>query len=68
MTTDSTILRLDYQPPAWLVPEIDMVFELGIESTDVITTLQLKRGPGPAAALRLDGEGLQLLDLRLDGR
>ena len=78
------ITRLaDYRPPAFLIEEVALHFELGATETWVEATLDLRRNPlarrgagGPAATgladqagpLRLDGEDLELAWLRLDGR
>ncbi|MDR3475985.1 MAG: M1 family aminopeptidase, partial [Devosia sp.] len=62
--------RLDYRPPAFLVDTVDLRFELDPDATLVQARLALRRNPahGDAAApLRLDGEGLTLVGLRLDG-
>jgi aminopeptidase N len=62
--------RLDYRPPAFLVDTVDLHFDLDPDATLVRSKLALRRNKahGDAAApLRLDGEGLTLLGLRLDG-
>ncbi len=82
--TTPAITRLaDYRPPAFLIDEVILHFDLGATETWVEATLNLRRNPlarrgagGPAAAatadhvgpLRLDGEDLELAWLRLDGR
>ncbi len=60
--------RQDYEAPAWLIPEVELSFDLGIEETEVHCLLKVQRGPGPQQALALDGEGLELLEVHLDGR
>ncbi len=58
----------DYRPPPWRVDEIDLVFDLGVEATVVRSRLQVRRGAAsPGEPLRLDGEGLELLGLAVDG-
>ena len=60
----------DYQPPAYLIDTVDLVFELGTEDTRVKSRLCIRRNPGVAergAALNLDGEALELVSLALDG-
>jgi aminopeptidase N len=59
----------DYRPPAFLVDEVDLVFDLGEERTVVHARLALRRNPeGEAGApLVLDGVALTLLTLELDG-
>ena len=62
--------RLDYRPPSFLVDSVDLHFELDPEATTVRSLLALRRNPAhgePAAPLRLDGEALTLVGLRLDG-
>ncbi len=56
----------DYRPSAFTIDEISLDIFLDPEVTEVQSRLTLRRqGPGP---LRLDGVGLELLSLRLDGR
>ncbi len=64
-----TIRLQDYRPPAFWVSTVDLVFELGEEFTEVTARLCLRRNPaGPADALHLDGEKLELRSLRLNGK
>jgi aminopeptidase N len=59
----------DYQPPAYLIDTVDLVFELGAEDTRVKSRLGIRRNPAVAergAALHLDGEALELVSLALD--
>jgi aminopeptidase N len=69
-TDEPKLIRLaDYRPPAFLVDHVAMIFDLDDHETVVNTTLQLRRNPeygDPKAELRLDGEGLQLLELAID--
>ncbi len=61
----------DYTPPAYLVDTVDLRFDLDEEVTLVQSRLQLRRNPdhsGEPAPLVLDGRGLILRSLRLDGR
>jgi len=65
----SPLIRLsDYRAPAWRVTEIELCFDLGIDSTEVTSRLCLKRDPAQQVPLRLDGEGLELLSITLDGQ
>ena len=60
----------DYQPPAYLIDTVDLVFELGAEDTRVKSRLGIRRNPAVAeraTALHLDGEALELVSLALDG-
>lgn len=63
--TPPTIYRKDYRPPAFQVEHIEMGFDLDPSATIVAARLHLVRvSPGPLA---LDGEGLTLLELSIDG-
>jgi aminopeptidase N len=59
----------DYAPPPFLVGTVDLDVELDAERTLVRSRLTIRRAPGadPAAPLRLDGEGLELVSIALDG-
>jgi aminopeptidase N len=60
----------DYQPPAFLVDTVDLIFQLGDQDTRVKSRLSIHRNPEGAdrgAALRLDGEALDLVGVALDG-
>ncbi len=57
----------DYRPPAWRADTVELVFDLGIETTEVTARLRLCRDPAQDQILRLDGENLQLLSITLDG-
>ena len=60
----------DYTPPAWRIETVELAFQLHEGHTEVTSTLRLARNPDhhpPVADLRLDGEGLELLSLALDG-
>ncbi len=59
------IRRSDYQPPAWLVPEIALDFGLSLTATTVRNTMAVERqGDGP---LRLNGDGLAATSVLVDG-
>lgn len=66
-TVDHTIFLRDYRPPAWYVARIELDIELDVTATHVHARLELQCDPARNEPLRLDGEGLQLLELRLDG-
>ena len=58
----------DYRPPDWLVETVALDVSLHPTQTKVRATLALKPNPEAAAApLVLDGDGLTLIALRLDG-
>jgi aminopeptidase N len=65
--TPTSVIRLaDYRPPAWAVEHVALEFDLGIDSTEVLATLTLVRQADEP--IRLNGEGLELLALAVDGR
>lgn len=64
----SAVKRLaDYQPPAWLVPEIELDFQLHAERTLVRARLDVRRNGAHQHPLVLDGDELELLELTVDG-
>src|SRR5581483_10204669 len=74
--THVAIRREDYRPPDWLVPDIHLDFDLDPERTRVRATLEVVRNGKHDRPLRLDGDGLELVgvkvnadpaDFRMDG-
>jgi len=67
-----TVHRTAYMPPPWLVDDVRLVFDLDPRNTLVRASLSVRRNPQAAAdapaALVLDGEQLELLELRIDGQ
>jgi aminopeptidase N len=63
----AAIRREDYRPPDWLVPAIELEFELGAERTRVRSRLSVERNGAHDRPLRLDSQGLKLLEVKLDG-
>ena len=59
----------DYRVPDFLIDSVDMDISLDREATRVVATLSMRPNPkGDAeAALRLDGDELELVGLSLDG-
>ncbi len=67
--TPPTVYLKDYTPPAWLIDTVDLDFAIGDDATVVTATLALRRNPAAAAQpLVLDGEALETLAVRVDGR
>src|SRR5438270_6742515 len=66
--THVAIRREDYRPPDWLVPEIHLDFELGLERTRVRATLSVERNGTHDRPLRLDGDELELVSATVDGK
>lgn len=72
MRTDTgQVFKLeDYRPTDYLIPETGLTFRLSPEATRVIAVLTVERRDGVAASvpLVLDGDGLTLSRLAIDGR
>src|SRR5690348_9821213 len=66
--THVAIRREDYRPPDWLVPEIRLDFDLGLERTRVRATLEVVRNGEHDRPLRLDGSELELVSVKVDGQ
>ncbi len=69
-STEPAATRLaDYAPPAFLIDEVDLDFELGEGRTLVRARLAVRRNPAAEAAadLVLDGRGLDTRAVRVDG-
>jgi aminopeptidase N len=67
-TANPVIHLREYRAPAWRVERVVLDFDLGIDASEVSSRLTLHRDEGSLEALRLDGEGLELLSISLDGR
>jgi aminopeptidase N len=71
MRTDQArpVRLADYQPPDWLVDTVELDFALDPTATRVKATLMLKPNPArPAGApITLDGDGINLVSLSIDG-
>ena len=60
----------DYRAPDFLIDSVEMDISLDRRATRVVTSLSLRPNPEGRAevALRLDGDELELVDLKLDGQ
>ncbi len=65
--THVAIRREDYRPPDWLVPEIRLDFELDPQRTTVTATLSVERNGSHDRSLKLDGDELKLLSVKVNG-
>ena len=65
--TPTVTRRADYRPPAWLVPTIDLAFDLDPVETRVRATLTVTCNGAHAEPLRLDGAGQEPLSVSIDG-
>ncbi|MFN3292691.1 MAG: aminopeptidase N [Gemmobacter sp.] len=61
-----TIYLADYEPWPFRVESVDLTFRLAPQATRVAARLRIAP-VAPGADLRLNGEGLRLVSLRLDG-
>jgi aminopeptidase N len=60
-----TIFLRDYRAPSWRIVSVELAFDLDASATIVTSRLVVE---GDASPLRLDGEMLELIELRIDGR
>ena len=68
-TEEPRAVRLkDYRPPDYRVREIALDFALDPEATRVTARMQLERAGDSTAPLVLDGEGLKLVSIAMNGR
>ena len=58
----------DYRPPAFLIDEVRLAFDLDPAATRVKSTLSVRRNGQHQDPLRLDGEGLTPISVAIDGR
>ncbi len=68
------IRREDYRPFAWLVPEVELDFTLGLEKTRVASRLTVQRNARAdhadatgAETIRLNGDGIVPAEVLVDG-
>jgi aminopeptidase N len=69
--TPPVIQLKDYRPPEFLIDEVTLRFDLGVDETAVHAELALRRNPAATRGdgdLHLNGEQLELLEVTLDGR
>ena len=64
----AVIRRSDYCVPDWLVPDVTLDFDLDPALTTVRAKLAVTRNGGHDRPLRLDGDGLVPLEVKVDGR
>ncbi|WP_120076343.1 aminopeptidase N [Aurantiacibacter odishensis] len=64
-----TIRREDYRPFPWLVPEVALDFDLGLDATRVVSTLTVARNAKAdhSSTIRLNADGLDVLSVKVDG-
>ncbi len=64
----STIRRQDYRQPDWLVPDVELDFNLDPARTTVRATLTVSRNGDHDHPLKLDGDELTPIGVKVDGR
>jgi aminopeptidase N len=63
-----TVFLRDYRAPAWRIRDVALDFDLDSAATIVVARLHVEPDAEQAGVpLRLDGEGLELLELRVNG-
>lgn len=62
------VRRVDYRAPEWLVPRIALDFDLDPAATRVRAVLEVERSGDHDAPLELDGDGLELVSVKVDGQ
>ena len=66
--TPQPIRLADYRPPAFLIDEVRLDFDLSPNATRVKAKLQVRRNGEHKEALKLNGERLKLVSVAIDGR
>jgi aminopeptidase N len=66
--TPQPIRLADYSPPAFLIDEVSLAFDLRANTTRVKARLNVRRNGANGEALKLNGERLKLISVALDGR
>lgn len=67
-TTNTAKHRLDYQPPTFLISQLELEFELLAQCTRVLAVSQVKQAVAGASSLWLDGQDLTLIALTVNGQ
>ena len=70
-TAPSTIFLKDYQPPAYLIDNVKLHFELQETKTVVTSKLAIQLNPGNKLKdkpFKLDGQNLKLSSIKVDGK
>ena len=62
-----TIYRKDYTEPDFLISHVELAFEIADGSTRVTSSLRIQRNGAHERPLVLDGEGLGLISVSVDG-
>ena len=68
MSAKKVVYRKDYTPPPFLVDAVDLTVELDPAETLVTCVMQIRANGQDADRLEMPGEGLDLLEVLLDGQ
>jgi aminopeptidase N len=66
--TPQPIRLADYQPPAFLIDEVHLTFDLKPSATRVKANLKVRRNGDHAEPLKFNGERLKPISVAIDGR
>jgi aminopeptidase N len=68
--TGKAVIRKDYTPYPWNLEHVSLRFEIGENSTRVLSEIQFERKEedGQPGDLELDGQDMELLSVLIDGR
>jgi aminopeptidase N len=66
--TPQAIKLADYRPPAFLVDEVQLTFDLKANATRVKASLKVRRNGDHADPLKFNGERLKPISVAIDGR
>ena len=66
--TPQAIRLADYQPPAFLIDEVHLTFDLSPNATRVKASLKVRRNGDHAEPLKFNGERLKAISVAIDGR
>jgi aminopeptidase N len=66
--TPQAIRLADYQPPAFLIDEVHLTFDLKPNATRVKASLKVRRNGEHSEPLKFNGERLKAISVAIDGR
>jgi len=67
MAERAPVLLADYRPPGWEVLSIRLEFALDADLTQLVATTHFRALVTPPPPLQLDGDGLDVLQVEIDG-
>jgi aminopeptidase N len=69
-TSGKAVYRNEYTPYPWILENVMLRFEIGDDSTRVLSKLKISRNDAVSAAseIELDGQDMELVSVALDGR